>query len=86
VVVPTVTLEVTPEEGERLALSAQEGRISLILRGQGDQSVVETPGVDASRLFRRPAKVVQAAVPKAAPPPQRMVDVIRGVEREPVNF
>jgi pilus assembly protein CpaB len=35
-IVPTVTLEVTPEIGERLALAAQEGRISLVLRGHGD--------------------------------------------------
>ena len=33
-IVPTVTLEVTPEQGERLALAAVEGRISLVLRGQ----------------------------------------------------
>lgn len=44
-VVPTVTLEVTPEQGERLALAAVEGRISLILRGQLSE---KTPGVDAS--------------------------------------
>jgi Flp pilus assembly protein CpaB len=33
-IVPTVTLEVTPEQGELLALAAVEGRISLVLRGQ----------------------------------------------------
>jgi pilus assembly protein CpaB len=33
-IVPTVTLEVTPEQAEYLALNAQEGRISLVLRGQ----------------------------------------------------
>ena len=32
-IVPTVTLEVTPEEGERLALAAKEGQITLALRG-----------------------------------------------------
>ena len=53
-IVPTVTLEVTPEQGERLALAAQEGRISLVLRGQGDQQLVETLGADASKLFGKP--------------------------------
>ena len=55
-VVPTVTLEVTPAEGERLALAAQEGRISLVLRGRGDQQLVDTLGVDTTKLLGRPAK------------------------------
>jgi pilus assembly protein CpaB len=86
-IVPTVTLEVTPEEGERLALAAQEGRISLVLRGQGDQQMVETRGVDASRLFGRPAKSPSPVVAAASSaPPRRTVEVIRGIERQPVNF
>jgi pilus assembly protein CpaB len=44
-IVPTVTLEVTPEQGERLALAAQQGRISLVLRGQLPK---EPPGAEAS--------------------------------------
>jgi pilus assembly protein CpaB len=86
-IVPTVTLEVTPEEGERLALAAQEGRISLVLRGQGDQKLVETLGVDASRLFGKPGKAKpEAPAVATAPPPRRTVEVIRGTEREPVSF
>lgn len=86
-IVPTVTLEVTPEEGERLALAAQEGRISLVLRGQGDQKLVETGGVEASRLFGKRGKAIPTApVAAPAPPPGRAVEVIRGIERAPVNF
>lgn len=80
-VVPTVTLEVSPADGERLALAAQEGRISLVLRGQGDQQMVETPGADTTKLLGKPVKAK-----KAAPPPRRTVDVIRGIQREPVDF
>jgi len=47
-IVPTVTLEVTPKQGERLALASQAGRISLVLRGHDDRLTVETPGADAS--------------------------------------
>ena len=87
---PTVTLEVTPEIGERLALAAQEGRISLVLRGHGDIQLVETLGVDASRLFGRPKKAIPPApAPAVAPavtPPARTVEMIRGVERTPVSF
>jgi pilus assembly protein CpaB len=80
-VVPTVTLEVSPAEGERLALAAQEGRISLVLRGRGDQQLVQTLGVGTTQLLGRPAKAK-----KVAPPPRRTVEVIRGVQREPVDY
>jgi len=88
-IVPTVTLEVTPEAGERLALAAQEGRISLVLRGQGDQQMVQTQGAEASKLFGKPRKVISeapAAATTAALPPNRTVEVIRGIERAPVSF
>jgi len=86
-IVPTVTLEVSPEQGESLALAAQEGRISLVLRGQGDQQLVETLGADASKLFGRPKKAIPQAPPVEATvsPPARTVEMIRGLERAPVN-
>ncbi|MBW1991452.1 MAG: Flp pilus assembly protein CpaB [Deltaproteobacteria bacterium] len=89
-VVPTVTLEVTPEEGERLALAMREGRISLVLRGQQDQQLVYTGGV-------RTASLLQGAYPLMAngeqdqkktptgPPPQQ-VEVIKGLQRESVSL
>jgi len=82
-IVPTVTLEVSPEQGERLALAAQEGRISLVVRGQGDQQLVETLGADNSRLFGKPRQAPPAVA--AVSPPARTVEMIRGLERAPVN-
>jgi pilus assembly protein CpaB len=86
-IVPTVTLEVTPEQGERLALAAQEGRISLVVRGQGDQQLVETLGADASKLFGKPRQAILPAPPGTArvAPPARTVEMIRGLERAPVS-
>jgi pilus assembly protein CpaB len=86
-IVPTVTLEVTPELGERLALAAQEGRISLVLRGQGDQQVVETEGTGASILFGKPKNVLPPApaTVAAVSPLGRKVEMIRGLERAPVT-
>ncbi|MGO8760635.1 MAG: Flp pilus assembly protein CpaB [Desulfobaccales bacterium] len=85
-IVPTVTLEVTPEIGERLALAAQEGRISLVLRGRGDQQLVETLGVDASKLFGKPRRAVPPApAPAAVAPAGRTVEMIRGLQRAPVT-
>ena len=51
-VVPTVTLEVTPEEGERLALAAAEGHVCMVLRSQKDESLVATNGVKTTQLFK----------------------------------
>jgi pilus assembly protein CpaB len=86
-IVPTVTLEVTPEQGERLALAAQEGRISLVVRGQGDQILVETLGAGTNALFGDPRPAIPHDPPGAAkvPPPARTVEMIRGLERTPVN-
>jgi pilus assembly protein CpaB len=83
-IVPTITLEVSPAEGERLALAALEGRIALVLRGQGDRLPVDTEGVDASKLFGRPQKA--APVAAVSEPPRRTVEVIRGNETGPVTF
>jgi len=82
-IVPTVTLEVSPEQGERLALAAQEGRISLVLRGQGDQKLVETLGTDASKLFGKPTQTTPSTPPVAArvSPAVRTVEMIRGLDR-----
>ena len=39
-----VTLSVTPEEAERLALARREGKLDIILRNPKDNAVVETDG------------------------------------------
>jgi pilus assembly protein CpaB len=85
-IVPTVTLEVAPEQGERLALAAQEGKISLTLRGQGDQQLVETLGADASKVFGKPRTATPPAPQIAAKvsPGGPTVEMIRGLERAPV--
>ncbi len=88
-VVPTVTLEVTPSEGERLALAVREGMISLVLRNQQDENLVQTVGVRTSTLLGRalPLPEIQAPkVEKAAPTPLRTVEVIRRVTKESMNF
>jgi pilus assembly protein CpaB len=51
-VVPTVTLEVTPEEGERLALASSEGHISLVLRGPKDDAHGGSKGIKTTQLFK----------------------------------
>ena len=66
-VVNAVTLELTPEDAEKLDLARNVGTLSLVLRNQVDKDAVETTGVTKKQLFgekeERAAKVVPVAVP-----------------------
>ncbi|MEJ2431577.1 MAG: hypothetical protein P8075_22085, partial [Deltaproteobacteria bacterium] len=74
-------------EGERLALAVQTGRISLVLRRRGDHRQVNTPGIDAAQLLGNPPEEKKPVKGKVASlPPTRTVEVIRGLQRQPVNY
>jgi pilus assembly protein CpaB len=60
--VTVVTMAVTPEQAERLALASTEGKIQLALRNPLDQSAPATPGI-------KPAILLGAV---KAPAPERM--------------
>jgi pilus assembly protein CpaB len=91
-VVPTVTMEVSPEEGERLALAAKEGHITLALRGWTANVSVPTNGVRTSTLVqaraeKKPEPAFEAPIASpSAPAPKTGVEVLRGTEKETVNF
>ncbi len=74
-VVPTVTLEVTPEEGEILAVASQEGHLRLVLRGQKDEEVVPSAGVGINQVMKGGKKGSDSGV-----------EIIRGVKREVLSF
>lgn len=90
--VTTVTLALTPDESERLALAQNYGRLTLATRNLRDNGLVETKGVTPASLLgagARPAPVAAAATttkkvvarPAAAAPAQYeyySVSVIRG--------
>ncbi|MCS7157275.1 MAG: Flp pilus assembly protein CpaB [Blastocatellia bacterium] len=50
--VKTVTLQVTPEEAEILALASNAGKLQLVMRNTVDREMVQTKGVDEATLFR----------------------------------
>jgi len=88
-----VTLAVLPEDGERLALAAAEGSISLALRNPTDAEPTQTDGIGMAALMRAggPQPVVNqvtrrvvAARPRVeapAPPPVYRVETIRAAQR-----
>ena len=48
--VAVVTLLVTPEQSEKLALAQNQGTIQFVLRNGGDSANPETPAVDMAEL------------------------------------
>ncbi len=89
-----VTLLVTPQDAERIALAQAEGQIMLVLRNPLDQEPTSTTGVRTAGLFVGEAPpvtpVVRAAsrpkppepiVVPAAPPSRYTVEAIRAAKR-----
>nr|WP_315592529.1 Flp pilus assembly protein CpaB [uncultured Cupriavidus sp.] len=78
-VVNAVTLEVSPEEAEKLDLARSVGSLSLVLRNQVEARPVGTAGATKRSLLNEP--VVQAAAP--ATPVARAIQVVhRIIERK----
>ena len=48
---PTVSLEVTPTEAERLMIAQAQGRIQLALRGYGDPDSIRTSGANSEDVL-----------------------------------
>ena len=71
VTVNTVTLAVTPDDAEKLALASNDGKIQLILRNYADSDNVVTGGIDKGRLlssYRRAPIALAAATGDEAKP------------------
>jgi len=85
--VTVVTLLVTPEQSERLALASTEGQIHLALRNPLDMEQPNTPGIKPGVLMGmapapRPRVVNGRPQPVAAPQAPAGVEIIRGDKRE----
>jgi len=76
-VVSAVTLELSPQDSEKLDLARSVGTLSLVLRNQGDQKTVATAGVTKNELFGAKAQVALAATP-ARPRPASVRPTPRG--------
>ena len=88
--VPVITLLVTPDDANKLAMASTEGRIQLALRNTIDLQTPSPAPVFRSTLFvGAPAPVVRrsaAALSKPAAPPVFVVEVIRGNQKETRTF
>lgn len=89
-VVNAVTLEVTPEQAERIDLARSVGTLSLVLRNQLDLGRGETQGVRPFDLLGLGAaepccRVDEAAVFHSPDTPLHPVEIIRGLHRTHVH-
>lgn len=66
-VVNAVTLEVTPEQAEKIDLARSVGTLSLVLRNQIDHTAVTTAGVYKKDLLKRSAEPEAPAPAQPAP-------------------
>lgn len=82
-VVSAVTLEVTPEQAERLDLARNVGTLSLVLRSQTDLAPVVTAGVRRADLLKLPAlQASPVAAPAAKEPPKAVKPVARAAPKK----
>lgn len=81
-VVDAVTLEVTPDQAEKIDLARSIGTLSLVLRNQVDPQATATAGATKDTLLKLPA----APAPVAAAPAPQIVKVVQHVAaRAPSN-
>lgn len=101
-VVNAVTLELTPEQAEKLDLARSVGTLSLVLRNQIDKDGVETRGIMKPQLLagdkvepqpeKKEPKLVRAVPVKKKPAvvtvvaTKDTVEVIKGVVKTKVEF
>ncbi len=95
-VAPVITLLVSPDDAQKLALASQEGRIQLALRNPLDTHQGGVGATRASSLYPGLApqtsevkpKVHKAAlkVPPPPPPQPYSVEMIRGSKRDEAKF
>jgi hypothetical protein len=96
-VVKVVTLLVSPQEAERLALASREGTLRLAMRNYSDNKIVLTSGTDVAQMLRAyslapdvPVMPAQPAIHHAmmAPRPKPIeIEILRnGKSSESVSF
>jgi len=92
IVVPTITLSVTPEEAERMAAISMNARFKLALRNMLDNKEVRTAGIRQSAVLTppgtRPAST-RSAAPVSVPQTEqseRVIEIFKGGKRALIRY
>ncbi len=90
---PSITLEVTPEEAEKLALAVSQGAIHVVLRSDTDNLQIATHGLTTSKnLIGYPSQIAapppdpKKPVDAPPPPPLPQAEVISGSSKTKVEY
>jgi pilus assembly protein CpaB len=78
----TVTLAVTPEEAERLAIAMNAGTLQLVLRGYGDPDSIRTKGASSGDVLSQ-LKGTSLVVPQKSAPPKIVYRPMPAPKAEP---
>jgi pilus assembly protein CpaB len=98
--VQSVTLQVSPDQAEKLALAINEGKIHLVLRNPGDHELVKESstdtktllGLNQKRTVRRPRPKPKPPEPKPEPEPEPVIEekttvtIYKGTKEEKKEF
>jgi len=91
VIVPTVTMDVTPDDAEKLAIASTQGKLQLVLRRAGDTEVAKTGGATVTKVMVGVEKVKPSVIykyktaPKKAEAKQPEVTAEKPKEKEAVK-
>lgn len=94
--VDVITLELTPEEGEKLALAASEGKLQMALRNSTDMEDVSTRGATVPTLLSSyaggsaPKQTARKSGPPVQSRPDRpssiIIELIKGDQAQQLTF
>ncbi|MEJ2698027.1 MAG: Flp pilus assembly protein CpaB [Candidatus Sulfobium sp.] len=96
-VVPTVTMDVSPENAEKLAIASTQGRLQLVLRRAGDADIAKTTGATVAKVMggvpatRVRTRTIIRRVVKKNDKPQKAaevinVEILKGSKKETATF
>jgi pilus assembly protein CpaB len=90
--VRVITVEVTPEEAEKLVLAAHEGKVTMALRNYTNTQPILTSGATVSTLLNSyslsngTGKVGSPVRPATLQVPPRQVEIIKGSTVQTLTF
>jgi pilus assembly protein CpaB len=79
VIVPTVTLDLTPDDSEKIVLAASKGKLQLLLRNIADSAPVDAKGATISKVL---TGTTQSAVVAATPSSVKVIVTRRTVRKK----
>ena len=91
---PVVTLLVSPEDAEKVALASQEARIQLVLRNPVDPGLDKPEPIRRTTLFggeqsKQPPKLIRSKHMPSSTPPEPIkleIDIFRGTQKETIHL